>query len=282
MTYFSDEERFPNIEYLRKTLNSWEIAYKEVDLKIILWILGFCYLLIPLSFIEKPKTIFDYHFLDSNSITVRNAKNYFLNKIRNLYKEIHHNVFREELINSILSIDPNFYEFQSQNEFILYLSAKNYFTILEYTTKFESNPNFFLKEEILKRKKLAIETLKKKIQTFLDEQTISTLEVKYSQNRRATDDPRWKKFESSPKIEWDTVIKTFGNNMVIRILLRRQDYSLLKKMIQENMINLLEEDLRYILQCMDKILEHKDLKKEKENEFEDLKIYIQDKINNKK
>lgn len=70
--------------------------------------------------------------------------------------------------------------------------------------------------------------------------------------------------------------------MVIRILLRRQDYSLLKKMIQENMINLLEEDLRYILQCMDKILEHKDLKKEKENEFEDLKIYIQDKINNKK
>lgn len=201
MTYFSDEERFPNIEYLRKTLNSWEIAYKEVDLKIILWILGFCYLLIPLSFIEKPKTIFDYHFLDSNSITVRNAKNYFLNKIRNLYKEIHHNVFREELINSILSIDPNFYEFQSQNEFILYLSAKNYFTILEYTTKFESNPNFFLKEEILKRKKLAIETLKKKIQTFLDEQTISTLEVKYSQNRRATDDPRWKKFESSPKIE---------------------------------------------------------------------------------
>lgn len=281
LTYFSDQERFPNIEYLRKTLKSWEIPYKEFDLTIILWILGFCSLLIPLSFIEKPKTIFDYHFLDSNSITVRNAKNYFLNKIKNLYNELYHKTFSEETLNSIMSINPVFYNFQNQNEFILYLSAKNYFTIITYIAQFENNPNFFLEEEILKRKKIAIETLKKKIRISANEQTISNSELGFPKNRRATDDPRWKQIENSPKIEWETVFKTFGTNIVIRILLRRQDYSLLKEFIQTNMITS-EEDLKYILQCMNKILDNKDLKKEKEEEFKNLKNYIQDKIINQK
>jgi hypothetical protein len=50
--------------------------------------------------------------------------------------------------------------------------------------------------------------------------------------------------------------------MVIRILLRRQDYEILKKMLEEKKINE-KKDLGYILECMNKIIEHNDLKQKK-------------------
>ncbi len=92
------------------------------------------------------------------------------------------------------------------------------------------------------------------------------------------DDPRWKNIEKSPVIDWDMVFKTFGPNMVIRILLRRQDYKLLKQMIEEKKIHN-KEDLEYILYGLNKILEHSDLNKDKQSDFELLKDYIQEKLN---
>jgi 3-polyprenyl-4-hydroxybenzoate decarboxylase len=69
------------------------------------------------------------------------------------------------------------------------------------------------------------------------------------------------------------VLNTFGTNMVIRILLRRQDYELLRKMIEEKKI-FSKDDLNYILESMQKIVEHGDLKPEKIDDYESLKKYI--------
>lgn len=69
------------------------------------------------------------------------------------------------------------------------------------------------------------------------------------------------------------VLNTFGTNMVIRILLRRQDYELLRKMIEEKKI-FSKDDLNYILESMQKIVEHGDLKPEKMDDYESLKKYI--------
>jgi len=69
------------------------------------------------------------------------------------------------------------------------------------------------------------------------------------------------------------VLNTFGTNMVIRILLRRQDYELLKKMIEEKKI-FSKDDLNYILEFMQKIVEHGNLKSEKIDDYESLKKYI--------
>jgi 3-polyprenyl-4-hydroxybenzoate decarboxylase len=66
------------------------------------------------------------------------------------------------------------------------------------------------------------------------------------------------------------VLNTFGTNMVIRILLRRQDYELLRKMIEEKKI-FSKDDLNYILESMQKIVEHGDLKPEKIDDYESLK-----------
>jgi hypothetical protein len=80
--------------------------------------------------------------------------------------------------------------------------------------------------EISKRKLYVISKLKEKY-TFLYKKEEKIIP------KRAIDDPKWKEIEKSPRIEWDMVLNTFGTNMVIRILLRRQDYELLKKMIEE-------------------------------------------------
>ena len=77
-------------------------------------------------------------------------------------------------------------------------------------------------EEISKRKLYAINKLKEKYK-FLYKKEEKNLQ------KRAVDDPKWKEIEKSPRIEWDMVLNTFGTNMVIRILLRRQDYELQKK-----------------------------------------------------
>jgi 3-polyprenyl-4-hydroxybenzoate decarboxylase len=149
---------------------------------------------------------------------------------------------------------------------LIYIYAKNYEILKEFLEKLDRDPNFMSFAEISKRKLYVISKLKEKYK-FLYKKEEKIIP------KRAIDDPKWKEIEKSPRIEWDMVLNTFGTNMVIRILLRRQDYELLRKMIEEKKI-FSKDDLNYILESMQKIVEHGDLKPEKMDDYESLKKYI--------
>ncbi|GIX41969.1 MAG: hypothetical protein KatS3mg129_1702 [Leptospiraceae bacterium] len=244
LTYFSEEDRFPNKISIEKTLKSWEIPFEEEILVLLLWVMAFSYVIIAVSFIEKPQTFNDYHFIDSTYTNIVNIKEYFYNKISLIYKEIYGKIFTEKNLQNILFIDPMLYNFKNQNEYLLYQYARIFEILKEFLEKIDRDQDFMNQTEILKRKQYAIHKLKEKYKLIISEKqnlkekeqnNISEEKEKIVQ-RRAVDDPRWKKIEKSPHIDWDMVFRTFGPNMVIRILLRRQDYELLKKMIEEKKI----------------------------------------------
>jgi len=96
-----------------------------------------------------------------------------------------------------------------------------------------------------------------------------------SENRRAIDSAEWKQFEESTKsgFSWDMVLRTMGPNMVVRIILRRQDYSELKLMLESGAISE-SFDWRYCLDSLDKIRRNGDIDQTKINEYSDLVLYL--------
>lgn len=269
LTYFSDEDRFPNRISIEKTLKSWEIPFDKDILPLLLWIMAYSYVIIPISFREKPN-FDDYHFIDSDYNNLKSIKDYFYQKISLIYKELFGKIFQERNLQNILFIDPMLYNFKNQNEYLLYQYARIYEVLNEFLEKLDRDQNFMTQTEIIKRKQYAIHKLKEKFLLLnkipskddKEEKQTKEKELQTIPKKRAVDDPRWKQIENSPRIDWDMVFRTFGPNMVIRILLRRQDYEILKKMLEEKKINE-KKDLGYILECMNKIIEHNDLKQKK-------------------
>jgi hypothetical protein len=103
----------------------------------------------------------------------------------------------------------------------------------------------------------------------------SSSSTSHPDSRRAVDHPDWKRFESAQKsgFTWDMVLRTFGPNMVIRILLRRQDYDQLYSMIDAGMIRD-QADLRFCLESMDKIKQHNDIHPDFEKNYHRLYQYL--------
>lgn len=266
LTYFSDTDRFPNVESLEKTLQTWNISYERDFLNLILWVMSSSFVILPITFTEKPTKFSDYHFVETSYMNLKKTYEYFYHKIEVFYREIYGKIFEEKNLKNILFIDPILYNFKNQKEYLIYIYAKNYEILKEFLEKLDRDPNFMSFAEISKRKLYVISKLKEKY-TFLYKKEEKIIP------KRAIDDPKWKEIEKSPRIEWDMVLNTFGTNMVIRILLRRQDYELLKKMIEEKKI-FSKDDLNYILESMQKIVEHGDLKPEKMDDYESLKKYI--------
>ena len=87
--------------------------------------------------------------------------------------------------------------------------------------------------------------------------------------RRAVDQPAWKAFERSKAggVSWSQVRQEFGDEMMIRIILRRRDYrQLLSLMRQDD--ELAKPDLRqYVSGCLAKIRANNDIGADREADF---------------
>ncbi len=264
LKYLPDKDRFPNIISIKKTLEALKLSFEIDIVSMLLWVLASTFEIIAIFFVEKPEKFEDYHFIDSNYKNLISIKDYFYQKMSIYYKEIYSKILLEKNINNILSIDPVLYNFKNQNEYLIYQYAKIYNMINEHINRIDKNPSFMSYLEIENRRKYAIYKLKEKYKLLIHSKSQISIheekEVKKAiqKNRRATDDPRWKTLESTPNLNWDMVFKTLGTNMVIRILLRREDFSMIKQFIEEEKITN-KEDLNYILYGLNKIEEHGNL-----------------------
>jgi hypothetical protein len=175
---------------------------------------------------RKANEVFGLSLCRNKLYEFKKTYEYFYHKIEVFYREIYGKILEEKNLKNILFIDPILYNFKNQKEYLIYIYAKNYEILKEFLEKLDRDPNFMSFAEISKRKLYVISKLKEKYK-FLYKKEEKIIP------KRAIDDPKWKEIEKSPRIEWDMVLNTFGTNMVIRILLRRQDYELLRKIIEE-------------------------------------------------
>ena len=77
LTYFSDTDRIPNVESLEKTLKTWDISYERDFLNLILWVMSFSFVILPITFTEKPTKFSDYHFVETSYMNLKKTYEYF-------------------------------------------------------------------------------------------------------------------------------------------------------------------------------------------------------------
>ncbi len=93
--------------------------------------------------------------------------------------------------------------------------------------------------------------------------------------RRAVDSPEWQEFANDHQmgIPWETVIAKFGTEMMIRIILRRQDFLPLLRSIEVGIVND-RKDIEYIRDSLEKIAGHNDVDQSRAEDFKRLRLFL--------
>ena len=94
--------------------------------------------------------------------------------------------------------------------------------------------------------------------------------------RRAVDQPSWKAFEQNRagSVSWSQVRQEFGNEMMIRIILRRRDYGPLLSMLQREADLAHPELLGYVAGCLAKIRANNDIGGDRDADFVKLEEWL--------
>lgn len=298
LTYIGYVERLPNYRILQRELKQRGMSIANVAP--LLWIMGHSYELLPIPMCPDEKSFEDVHFLYNSSSLIEAIMRKLARDVGQLYQKLNGVPASIPRIHSV-SKNPAFYNEMSDDHKKLYMQCKLLTVLSDYRDMLQRDVGFMESTKVQERRQGAIQALERAgrrgeapvvakaekpreelhfTMSGMDEVAASTVHTVPPAGveeapRRAIDQPEWKNFESAQKsgFTWEMVMRTFGPNMVIRILLRRHDYEHLLSMIEADFITDPAE-LRYCRQSMEKIQEHGDLPAEHEESYWRLYQYL--------
>lgn len=300
LTYIAYTERLPDYRILQRDLKQRGLS--PVYVAPVLWMLGQSYELLPVPISPETDRFDEVHFLYNSAALIDTILRTMAEEVGVLYQKLNGAAADFTRIYSISKNSAFYYEMTDDHR-KLYVQCKILTVITDYREMFQRDGHMMDPAKVQERRNAAIAILerassrgdsspsvqKKKADeelhftmAGLQEVLPETIDPAFSaagasadNPRRAVDHPDWKQFETAQKsgFTWDMVMRTFGPNMVIRILLRRQDYEQLLSMIEAEFIKE-ESELRFCRESMDKINQHDDVAPDREESYWRLYQYL--------
>ncbi|PKL33621.1 MAG: hypothetical protein CVV45_06875 [Spirochaetae bacterium HGW-Spirochaetae-10] len=303
LTYIDYIERLPDYRIMQRDLKQRGLSPAYVAP--VLWMLGQSYELLPVPISPEIDRFDDVHFMYNSGALIDSVLRTLAQDVGVLYQKLNGAAADFTRIHSISKNSAFYYEMTDDHR-KLYVQCKILTVVTDYREMFQRDGHMMDPAKVQERRNAAIAMLerassrgdaspsvqKKKVEEELHftmsgfqevipesiDPDVSATGVRASiedNPRRAVDQPDWKQFEAAQKsgFTWDMVMRTFGPNMVIRILLRRQDYDQLLSMIEADFIND-QAELRFCRESMDKIKQHDDVLSDREESYWRLFQYL--------
>lgn len=294
LTYIDYEERLPDAATLKKDLRHRGLeGASSVD--VLLWILGHTYEVLPIPLTPEVTRFADLHFLANNKSVIESFSRSLLQDAGLLYHQLHG---ESATMGAMRQVGGSiaYYRDMTNDHRRLYMLCRALSVIQDYRDLFQRQPELMRQEMVRLRRHDALRVL----ETLLQRQSAAASAAQTAQGKeagvaapdaarsavqaappgiepasaaakppvRAVDLPEWREFEAgqSDGLDWGTVMRIFGGEMVVRILLRRHDYQQLLAMMEARFLSD-PSDLRYCLRSMQKIVDHHDLAEEHEEAY---------------
>ena len=266
-------ERMPVSKKLNELL---QLRFKipENNTHCLLWFYSYSYRILPvrLKNSEKMETL---GFLHNDSHSFNIVFSHISDSLQKSYFKIYNKLPSPNRIYELQSSN-SYSDLSDKGEDVFFkMCLAAYSDLKEYDDLFSDKPDILLDSAILQSEEKALkiltellpdrsENIEKKVEVFSQEPI-----------RRAIDNNDWKEFENqqSSGISWEMVLKKFGSNMMLRIILRRQDYQALLTLFKQGVFKK-EEDYRYVISSLTKIEEHNDIMESQEGNFNYLRDYL--------
>lgn len=287
LTYIDYEERLPDAATLKRDLKQRGLEGAGTS-DVLLWILGQTFEVLPVPLTPDTGRFADIHFLANNKSVIETFTRSLMQDAGLLYHQL---VGETPTLGAMRQVGGSiaYYRDMSNDHRRLFVLCRAMAVIHDYQDLFLREPGLMRQELVRERRREAIQVLEKILERQAASgahaggapQTTDHGAVHQQASKapstppagvasmaaspsgltfRAVDMPEWREFEKGGKdgLDWETVRRIFGAELIVRILLRRHDYKQLLAMMEARFISD-PSDLRYCLRSMQKIVEHGDL-----------------------